>query len=340
MPKITVRDSANDFHIFKGPEVRIYRNGPVTEIFEYREAADCTVSRIILGIFTNPVFVKPDYNDDATERQERWEQMRQRVEEGQVRLPDNDELRGDFAMNQDTDPFTQAAMQDMPKHMTATEVIDRQNLYGGPAPSGEMTHDIFAGMNAAQRLEARWKAEAVDTMDGEEQRKWIAALPDDEKAAMIEKAEEEKKRRRNEKRRQKRAEDKAKKEQGQDTEKKDDSKAGSSNTSPMVEPKPNEDSQHEETGPQLLDKLKESGAVQCGVDMANGEDQTEITDFGPVVEESAPVSQEAIDATLAAAEARHSERQKKPPCETCGDTGTVRDPESDDPLATVICPDC
>lgn len=44
-----------------------------------------------------------------------------------------------------------------------------------------------------------------------------------------------------------------------------------------------------------------------------------------------------VDAVLAEAEKKHLER---PPCETCGGDGTVPDNESEDPLDTVMCPDC
>lgn len=43
---------------------------------------------------------------------------------------------------------------------------------------------------------------------------------------------------------------------------------------------------------------------------------------------------------IAAAEQRHAKRQASDICDTCAGDGTVPDPDSDDPLDTMMCPDC
>jgi len=73
-----------------------------------------------------------------------------------------------------------------------------------------------------------------------------------------------------------------------------------------------------------------------------------LADSGPVVEESADVTDEVIQATLDKAEADFKAKQQakaenvpaQPVCATCGGDGTVLDEDSDDPLDTCICPDC
>lgn len=108
----------------------------------------------------------------------------------------------------------------------------------------------------------------------------------------------------------------------------------------IITPPPEKDVPHlsPEEQQETFAALKEQYGDKIDTEAPDGHT---LADSGPVEEEAAEVTDEAIQATLDKAEADFKARQSaKPPCETCGGSGTVPDEESDDPLDTRICPDC
>lgn len=105
----------------------------------------------------------------------------------------------------------------------------------------------------------------------------------------------------------------------------------------------------EEPAPKIADLLA-SGKIQrgrngmiAGREVMDAEIIEDLTDgISGVMAESVmeePTREVDIEATLKDAEQRHSSRQSGQ-CGTCRGRGTIPDPDGDDPLDTIICPDC
>lgn len=61
-----------------------------------------------------------------------------------------------------------------------------------------------------------------------------------------------------------------------------------------------------------------------------------------LIDETSDVTQEMFDHEPEKQDviAMPPPEKQKPVCETCGGAGTIQDPDSEDPLDTVMCPDC
>lgn len=104
------------------------------------------------------------------------------------------------------------------------------------------------------------------------------------------------------------------------------------NSNIVIEPK-------EEEGPApKLDDLLASGVIKKGMAVDNNvPHETDISaDLADTVIDP-PIREVDIEATLSQAEEKHQSRKA---CETCRGRGVVPDPESQDPLDTMICPVC
>ena len=92
----------------------------------------------------------------------------------------------------------------------------------------------------------------------------------------------------------------------------------------------------EEPAPKL-DDLLASGLLKKGIAVPDVSHETGIAaDLADTVIDP-PIREVDVDSELQAAEQKHAQRQH---CETCKGRGIVPDPESQDPLDTIICPDC
>lgn len=83
-----------------------------------------------------------------------------------------------------------------------------------------------------------------------------------------------------------------------------------------------------------LNELMTSGLIQVGADNLK-KPENKATDAPVIIAEE--INQDDIEKALAEAEMR---QQSSYDCETCNGRGTVPDPESCDPLDTMLCPDC
>lgn len=312
MPKIVVKDMDGEIQVFKGPGLKFFENSRGVDIFDMDRANDGTGAAKIAHI-KNYQWVKTEDDKGAPPPSGRTVQRTDEIDRyTKAELDQRDPHDSpDFAMLHKDTPLRDVTAPPRPRplpdftgpikfpegttfseHGTATvpgtaqaePEPDPLPLPDEPAPSLDdlkaqgliktgadafldPNPNAIEGDTPAERLQARWERDGVDSMDMPAMRQWLDALPEDERIAMEEKAAEEKRRRDAERKRASRAR----------------KKAAEKKKAPPAQAEP---------------------------------------------ETPDPLEQEP--------EARRGDED----CMTCGGRGTVPDPESEDPLDTMLCPDC
>lgn len=317
MPKITVKDADKDFHTFKGNDLKFFYKDRGVEIVRFVEKDGDRQAKTIAA-FAAIIWVKEDERDEQP---------------ASAPAPIHDLLeRAPPAPRVDSDPFTAAAQaQRDPDDKVDFAVLSRQEP---EKPS------------AAALVQAKYIRDGVASMDADAAIAWMRGLTDEERQAMamvaqrridVEAATKAGKaieetgpqlldqltaagtvskgmpaKDYNARRRAKRAAARAAKQQGLDH--------LEGQPVAVVAPSPFE---------QAIDQ-----AIAEMPQPANADDA--IPELGLQSPADDP------DAAIREAEARHAERLATPAkhCDTCQGTGIVRDPDSADPLDTMICPTC
>lgn len=341
MPKIVIKDMDGEIQVFKGPGMKFFENARGVEIFDMSRVNDGPGAGKVAH-YKNYQWVKAEDDKDPQPPAPRREEIDRYTRDELDQRDPND--RPDFRMLRDTplehvtappkklpdftgpvkfpegttfDGMGSATIpgpEPLPGTVTADgkpeepplslDDLKAQGLLktGKDLPPAEVSEFSYATMDPAEAVKLRFETDKVDAMNADERAAWMDALPEAERAALEDTAKKEKKRQ----------QDAARKRASRAKKKKDNApepKTGAYGTSPVAA---------------VVDPLREANekAAEMLEDVAPPQIEDEVED---------PL------AKLAEAEERHQRRQD---CETCGGTGTVPDPESEDPLDTMICPDC